>query len=687
MAQKGENPMTPNNKPNKLITEKSPYLMQHAYTQVNWYPWGEEAFAKAKEENKPIFLSIGYLTCRLWHYMAHESFEDEEVAAYLNEHFISILVDREERPDIESAYRKVCRMMTGQSGSPLSIFMTPDKIPFFADTYIPGKGKFGTPGFLDTVQRLSNEYQSDPASIETITERIHEALQQTKQTKSQAKLSSKFTISAYQLLSKRFDAAYGGFGAAPKSPEPQTLLYLLRFFHFTEKKDARRMVDKTSKAMAAGGIYDQVGFGFATGSEDEMWLVPHFEKMLYDNALLLMVYTECYQLTKKPFYQEKAEEIIAFINREMTSPEGAFYSAIDTEEKYYVWDDEEITDVLDSDLYKKAYNITHDGNYKGKNIPNLINTKLESLAKERGESTQDIHQQLENARAALLSRREKRTHPFVDDKVLTSWNGYMIAALAKAGTAFNNPAYTEMAATALTFIQENMFKHGRLMARFRDGEVKYQANLDDYATLLWASIELYGATFSLNYLQNAKELAETMTDLFWDKAYGGFYFNGSDSEQLIARDKVIYDGAHPSGNAVAAVMMTRLGFLTGDKRYQDMVDDMHHTFFQDIRQDVIGSPMFLESIFLMDMPTKEVVIIGKENDPNRMQLLEQLREEYLPHVSVLAAENASDFQAIAPFASTSEQMENKTTIYICKDNSCQEPTTDIEKAYKDIVKK
>ncbi|TRM10597.1 thioredoxin domain-containing protein [Lentibacillus cibarius] len=682
--------MTSNKQPNNLIIEKSPYLMQHAYAQVNWYTWGEEAFAKAKAENKPIFLFIGYLTCRLCRQMAHESFADEEVAAFLNAHFISILVDREERPDIESAYRKACQMPTGQSDSPLSIFMTPDSVPFFADTYIPRNGKFGAPGFLDTIQHLSEAYQHDPASIKTVTDSVHTALQQTKQTKSQARLSSKFTISAYQLLSKRFDASYGGFGVAPKSPEPQTLLYLLRFFHFTEKRDAWRMVDKTARAMAAGGMYDHVGFGFASGSKDDMWRVPYAEKMLYDNALLLMVYTECYQLTKKPFYQEKADEIIAFIKREMTSPEGAFYSMIDAEENDYLWDDKEITDILGSDLaalYQTAYNITPNGNDEGKHIPNLIHTKLETLANERGESVQAIQQHLESARAALLAKRQERAHPLVDDRILAAWNGYMIAALAKAGAAFGNPAYIEMAATARTFIQENMVKHGRLMARFRDGEVKHQANLDDYANLLWASIELYGATFSLTYLQQAKDLFATMTELFWDNEFGGFYFSGRDSEPLIARDKIIYDGSRPSGNAVAAVMATRLGFLTGETQYLDMADHMHHTFFQDIKEDVIGSPMFLESVILTDLPTKEVVIIGKENDPNRVQLLEQLHKEYLPHVTVLAAEHASEFQSVAPFASALKQVENQTTIYICQDFKCQEKTTDIEQAYNAIVKK
>ncbi|OZU88194.1 hypothetical protein CIL03_13830 [Virgibacillus indicus] len=685
--------MQSNNKPTKLIHEKSPYLLQHAYNPVNWYPWGEEAFKKAKQENKPIFLSIGYSTCHWCHVMAHESFEDKEVAALLNEYYISIKVDREERPDVDSVYMKVCQMMTGHGGWPLTIFMTPDQIPFYAGTYFPKESKYGMPGIMDALSQLHEKYLKDSDHIEEVTESVTNALNRTITAKSEKRLTQETTNTAYQQLGKSFDFTHGGFSGAPKFPAPQNLLYLLTYYHFTGKTAALKMVESTLQSMAAGGIHDHIGFGFARYSTDEKWLVPHFEKMLYDNALLLIAYTECYQVTKNPFYKQVSEQIITFVEREMTSNDGTFYSAIDAdsegvEGKYYVWDHEEIFDVLGEglgELYSSIYDITPNGNFEGKNIPNLIERTLESAALENNLSVDELQEKLEKARLKLLEAREKRVYPHVDDKILTSWNGMMIAALAKAGKVFGENKYLQMAEKAMSFIDEKLYHEGRLMARYRDGETKYKAYIDDYAFLLWGYIELYDAAFSVKYLNKARNLADQMIELFWDEKDGGFYFSGRDSVALISKDKEVYDGAIPSGNSVASVMLVRLGYLTGVSAYPDKTEEMYYTFFDKINRQASASPFFVQSLLLTDNSTKEVVIIGSENDPERQKLQWRLQGELLPNVTVLATESPNTFSGIVPFASEYKQINGQTTVYVCENFSCQRPTTDIEAALKMIL--
>ncbi|WP_164667979.1 thioredoxin domain-containing protein [Virgibacillus doumboii] len=682
--------MTANQKPNRLIHEKSPYLQQHAYNPVNWYPWGDEAFEKAKAENKPIFLSIGYSTCHWCHVLAHESFEDEEVADFLNEHYVSIKVDREERPDIDSVYMKVCQMMTGQGGWPLSIFMTPDKIPFYAGTYFPRESKYGMPGIMEVLTQLSQKYHEDPEHIDEVTKSVTDALEKTVTTKSESRLSKEITDQAYQQLGRRFDFTHGGFGSAPKFPAPQNLLYLLRYSHFTGKTTALKMAESTLQAMANGGIYDHIGFGFARYSTDEKWLVPHFEKMLYDNALLLIAFTEAFQITKNPLYKKISEQIIEFVMREMRSADGGFYSAIDAdsegvEGKYYVWDYDEIFEILGEelgDLFAYVYGITPEGNFEGKNVPNLIDTNLESIAEEYDLQLEELHQQLDEARAKLLSEREKRVYPHVDDKILTSWNAMMIAALAKAGKVFQQPEYTETAKDAMSFIENNLVQNGRVMARYRDGDVKFNGYLDDYAFLLWAYTELYEATFSLSYLKKAGTFADDMIDLFWDNDNGGFFFNGHDSEELLSREKEVYDGALPSGNSAAAVMLAKIGYLTGETRYLDTLDEMYYAFYDDVNRAVSASTHFIQSLLLTEYPTKEVVIIGKEN-----HLSEQLQQDFTPDISLLVSDSAEEFAVAAPFAAEYKQIDGATTFYVCENFACHQPVTDTEKARELISKK
>lgn len=444
--------------------------------------------------------------------------------------------------------------------------------------------------------------------------------------------------------------------------------------------------------MAAGGIWDHVGYGFARYSTDDEWLVPHFEKMLYDNALLLMVYSECYQVTKNPFYQQIAENIITFIKREMMSSDGAFLSAIDAdsegvEGKYYVWTKEEITDVLGSDLgtlYCSVYDITAEGNFEGKNIPNLIDQSLEDIADENNILLTELQSKLEEARLKLLEVREKRVYPHVDDKILTSWNGMMIAALAKAGRVFSNEEYTEMAIRAMNFIEEKLYVGNRLMARYRDGETKYKGYMDDHAFLLWGYIELYQATFSIDYLAHARQLADQMISLFWDNEHGGFFFTGNDSEEMIAKDKEIYDGAIPSGNSVAAVMLTRLGYLTGEMTYLDKVDEMFYTFYEDVNRQASASPFFLESLMLMENPTKEVVVLGKQDNQSFAELIAKLQHSFLPNVAILVGDSPNRFMKVSPFAAEYKTLEDSPTVYICENFACRQPTTDLLEAWNNI---
>ena len=679
-------------KHNRLIKEKSPYLLQHAENPVDWYPWGDEAFEKAQSENKPIFLSIGYSTCHWCHVMADESFEDEEVAQILNAHYISIKVDREERPDIDGVYMKVCQMMTGHGGWPLTVLMTPDKIPFYAGTYFPKESKHGMPGMMEMLTELHKKYEADPEHIADVTKSVIDALKQTVQIKSDKRLSEQAVHEAFEQLSQKFDEEFGGFGSDPKFPQPQNLMFLLTYDAYYDDKLALGMVENTCKAMANGGIFDQVGFGFARYATDKAWLVPHFEKMLYDNALLLLVYTECFQVTKNAFYKKIANQIVDFISREMTEAHGAFSSAIDAdseevEGKYYVWDYEEIFDILGEDLgelYADVYHLTPYGNFEGKNIPNRIYDNFSEIAKDYGLTTKELEEKVEKSRKMLLDHREKRVYPHVDDKILTAWNGMMIAALAHAGKVFKNEAFIDMAQKAIHFIEENLFEGNRLMARYREGETRYKAYLDDYAFLIWAYVELYEATFELDYIHKATTMMDSMIELFWDEKNGGFFHTGIDGEKLIAREKEIYDGALPSGNGVAANMLIKLSSLTGNLAYLDKFEEMYYSFYEELNEYASAGTAFVKSMMLNENPRKEVVIIGPENDPNRTELIEKLRDAFLPSVSMLVAKQPEDFENIAPFAAQYKQLGDKTTIYVCENFACQAPTTDIESAIRNI---
>jgi uncharacterized protein len=674
--------MSTNKKPNRLIAEKSPYLLQHAYNPVEWYPWGEEAFEKAKRENKPVFVSIGYSTCHWCHVMERESFEDEEVAALLNERFVSIKVDREERPDLDSIYMSVCQLMIGQGGWPLNVFLTPDQVPFYAGTYFPKESRQGRPGMKDVVVQLYDTFINEPNKISKVGEQIRAAIQPEAITVSDSKLSKDTVEDTFQQFLERFDQQHGGFGNAPKFPSPHNLTFLLRYYYDKKDERALNMVLKTLDGLARGGIYDHIGFGFSRYSVDELFLVPHFEKMLYDNAMLAIAYTEAYQITNHKSLKDTVDQVFTYVLRDMRHPDSGFYSAEDAdsegvEGKFYVWDPDEVEEVLCEDLaelFCAVYDITETGNFEGSNIPNLIREPVESFAMHNGLDADKLKEQLEAVRQKLFEHREKRIHPHKDDKILTSWNALMIAALAKAARVFGSESYLTAAKQALDFIESKLIVDGRIMVRFRDGEVKQKGFIDDYAYLTWAYLEMYEASLDLGFLDKAHKTVQNMINLFWDQEKGGFFFYGSDSEELLVRPKEVYDGALPSGNSVAALQMLRLARLTGDFKLEEKVHLMLKAFSNEISRYPTGSTYMLQALMTSEMKMKETIVLAERED--RGPFVMQLQQQFFPEVTYLVSSDSIKLSEIAPFTADYKKQEGKTTIYICENFVCHNPLTD-----------
>jgi len=686
--------MTENKIPNRLINEKSPYLLQHAYNPVDWYPWSEEAFEKAKSENKPVFVSIGYSTCHWCHVMERESFENEEIARILNEKFVSIKVDREERPDIDSIYMLVCQMMNGHGGWPLNVFLTPDRVPFYTGTYFPRESRYGMPGFKDVLNYLYQQFTENPDRIKDVGAKVKQALELSREKGKQTSLTKDTIINAFRYYKQTFDPQYGGFGEPPKFPMPHSFVFLLMYAKFYENQDALTMVTKTLDGLARGGIYDHIGYGFSRYSVDEKFLVPHFEKMLYDNALLAMAYTDAFRMTKNPRYKKITEEIVEYVLRDMVHPAGGYYSAEDAdsegeEGKFYVWTPEEVKIVLGEKLgtlFCQAYDITEKGNFEGKNIPNLITSHLEVIAKEEGISLAELAEKLEKARQKLFQHREMRVRPFRDDKILTAWNGLMIAALAKAGRVFQQASYVEAAEKAVSFITHNLIQSDRVMVRYRDGEVKNKGFIDEYAFLLWGYMELYESTFAPFYLEEAKKLAGNMIDLFWDDQVGGFFFSGNDVDPLLIRQKESYDGALPSGNSVAAFQLLKLAKLTGDFTLEEKVQRIFRFFSKDIHDYPNGHAMMLQSLILSQEAMKEVVIIMDDETEEVVDFIKQIQENFHPEISlmVINRNELTKLSKIAPFIEDYVMINEQPTIYVCENYQCNQPTNDFQTA-KDLL--
>ncbi|MCS1351742.1 thioredoxin domain-containing protein [Mechercharimyces sp. CAU 1602] len=683
---------------NRLGEEKSPYLLQHASNPVDWYPWGEEAFAQAKKEDKPIFLSIGYSTCHWCHVMEKESFEDEEVAELLNRDYISIKVDREERPDIDHIYMTVCQALTGQGGWPLTVMMTPEKKPFFAGTYFPKRSQRGMPGMIELLNRISDVWQNERDKLLESGEKVTAAIRAYAKADQSGDLSLVITDSAYEQVAQQFDSAYGGFGQEPKFPRPHDFLFLLRYWKQSNVSEALTMVEKTLTAMHQGGIYDHLGFGFARYSVDREWLVPHFEKMLYDNALLAYAYLETYQATKKEKYARIAEEIFTYVLRDMTSPEGGFYSAEDAdsegrEGRFYVWSPVEIEQVLgeeEGQLFCEVYDVTPDGNFEdGLSILNRIHDPLHAVAAREGMSEEEIEERLQKARAQLLSAREQRIHPHKDDKILTSWNGLMIAALAKGAQVLGKPHYAESAARAVQFIDQHVRRaDGRLLARFRDGEAAFPGYVDDYAFYSWGLIELYEATGNVHYLEHALQETERMMDLFNDEEYGGLFFYGHDAEQLLTRQKEIYDGALPSGNSIAGWNLVRLAKMSGNEHLHHLAKRQLSAFARNVEQGSMAYTAYLVGLQLHLGATTEIVIVGDSNLPVVKEMKRIIYSTYLPDAVILFrdGQNQDKLAQFAPFTAEQHAPAGEARVYICKNHTCQAPLATVEELELELGK-
>ena len=662
-------------KANRLINEKSPYLLQHAHNPVDWYPWGEEAFNKAKKEDKPIFLSIGYSTCHWCHVMERESFEDEEVSKILNDNFIAIKVDREERPDIDSIYMTFCQALTGSGGWPLTIIMSGDKKPFFAGTYFPKENKYNMAGLIYILKNISSKWKSNKEELINHGEKITEAIKGFRKNYEKKTLDFSVVEETFLELKNDFDEVYGGFSYSPKFPIPHNLIFLLRYYYLTKNKDSLYMVEKTLEGMYKGGIFDHLGYGFSRYSTDEKWLVPHFEKMLYDNALLIYTYAEAYHLTKKPFYREVCEKIIEYIIRDMISREGGFYSAEDAdsegeEGKFYLFTKEELKKYLKEEElqeFNKWYDLSE-------NIINLIKSDINRL-----EEDEKLKERIEGIIKKLYKVRENRIHPFKDDKILTSWNGLMIAALSYGGRVFNEKRYIDAAKASLAFIEKNLVtKEGRLLARFREGEAAINGYLEDYSYLLWGIVELYEATLDKKYLKKGIKLFKDMMELFWDDSEGGFFLYGKDSESLILRPKESYDGALPSANSVAALNILRLSRITSNLEMENIFDEILNSFSSDISGSKISHTFMVTALLSKLSSFKEIVISGEEEREDTKEFIEKLTNRYLPFSTILYNDLSEDLISIIPSLEGKTMVDNKATVYICENYSCKEPIINIE---------
>ncbi len=684
---------------NRLRFEQSPYLLQHKDNPVDWYAWSDEAFDTARRDNKPIFLSIGYSTCHWCHVMEHESFEDPQVASLMNDTFVNIKVDREERPDLDAVYMAVCQMLTRSGGWPLTIVMTPDRKPFFAATYIPKQTRFGRTGMLQLVPKLREIWQTRRHDAAQSADQILVALQDTEKAAPPADALSLDTLTAtWQQISEHFDPVYGGFGQAPKFPSPHNLLFLLRYWKRTANDQPLLMVEKTIQAIRRGGVYDQVGLGMHRYSVDREWRVPHFEKMLYDQALYAMTCVETYQATGKRIYADIAREVFTYVLRDMTDPAGGFYSAQDAdsegvEGKFYVWTEAEIRQLLtpeEAALVIETYNVRPDGNYhdeaSGESTGSNILYRSDPMQPEDEIiiTTRDPADlpRLEQARQKLFEAREKRIHPGKDDKILTDWNGLLIAALAQAAAAFDQPEYAQAAGTAADFLLDRLrTPAGRLLHRYRQGHAGIPANLDDYAFLAWGLIELYEATFDVQRLQTALQLTDDMIQHFWDPDAGGFFFTPDDGEPLPIRQKPVYDGAVPSGNSVAMYNLLRLARLTGRTNYEEKAAHLSRLFAPQVRHAPLAYTQMLVAIDFAIGPSYEVVIAGPSNAPATRKMLAALAGRFIPNKVVLLRPTDQPAPAItqlAPFTANQTTSDGRATAYVCEHFHCHKPVTDVQ---------
>ena len=680
--------------PNRLIGETSPYLLQHAQNPVDWYPWGEEALARSRDEDKPILLSIGYSACHWCHVMERESFEDEAIASLMNANFVNIKVDREERPDLDAVYMEAVQMLTGSGGWPMTVFLTPDGKPFYGGTYFPPADRMNMPGFPRVLLAVTEAYRTNRNEVERVTGQLTEQMGRSGQmSQGNTLLTADILHEAYSRLAANFDYQNGGFGAAPKFPQPMTPEFMLRYYHQGYNPRALDMVELTLQKMAYGGMYDQLGGGFHRYSTDAYWLVPHFEKMLYDNALLARLYLHAYQLTGAELYRRITEETLDYVLREMTDSSGGFYSAQDAdsegvEGKFFVWTPEEIREVLgedDGNLLGGYYGVTEAGNFEGSNILNVPQSP-EAFALDHGIGEDDLADLIGRCRPKLLEHRETRVHPFRDDKVIASWNGLMLKAFAEAGVVLKRPDYLAAAVANGTFINEQMTASGRLLRTYRDGQAKVQGYLEDYSCVADGYLALYEVTFRREWLDRAIELADTMIHLFWDEGVGGFYDTGTEHEALVTRPRDVFDNAQPCGGSVASEVLLRLGIITGNEEYNLKGAQPLRTLSRLMSQAPGGAAYWLGVLdFYVSIP-KEIAIIGPRDGADTVELVDAVFGRYLPNKVVVGLDASGDGDGGGtytdangiPLLEARQKLNNRATAFVCENYACQLPVNDAE---------
>jgi uncharacterized protein len=712
-----------NSKPNRLINESSPYLLQHAHNPVDWYAWGDEALQRAIKEDKPIFISIGYSACHWCHVMAHESFEDEGIARLMNEKFINIKVDREERPDLDDIYQRVAQLATGNGGWPLSVFLTPDQKPFYVGTYFPKDSRYGMPGFGTILIQLSEAYKNRKQEIQSATAEFMNALTnsaqdiqfpQERQQDTVSKTGGSTLEEAAVALLHMADNVYGGFGQAPKFPNVSNLLFLLRYYDISGVNRFKDFVMFTADKMIRGGIHDQLGGGFARYSTDQRWQVPHFEKMLYDNALLTQLYAELYQLSRNKSYLETAEKTLDYVIREMTSPNGGFYSAQDAdsegeEGKFYTWSKQEIISSLDdekknAEIFCEYYGVTEGGNFEGKNILHTTKSTGE-IARKYGQTPEEIEQVLQHISKRLFTIREKRMKPGRDDKILTSWNGLMISAFSKVYRITNNPTYLSHATKGIEFIENKIgTSDGRLRRTFKDGVSKLNAYLDDYAFYINALLDVFEVDTNPRYIEKAILYADSMIRHFWDEKQGNFFFTSDDHEQLIVRTKSLYDLAIPSGNSMAASTLLRLYHITRNSNYILKAEQIMNAGAKAAAENPFGFGQLLNAIYLYIRKPIEITIIGTnvKKPTDLEQMSDWLGRQFIPNSIIALVKDRSRLDGLNkyPFFD-GKKVENNTQTkrisadngplnaehaFVCKNFSCSLPIHSLEQLQKYLGK-
>ena len=676
---------------NRLAKETSPYLLQHAHNPVDWYPWGEEAFAKARAENKPILLSVGYSACHWCHVMERESFKNEKIAELMNKLYVNIKVDREERPDIDEIYMNAVQMLTGRGGWPMTVFLTPEGKPFYGGTYFPPEDRHNLPAFPRVLAGVAQAYYERPQDIANSTTQILENLEKiTHREESSRQLEVETLEKTAASLAQHVDHTYGGLGGAPKFPNSMVFAFFLRQYKASGRQQYLVMTLHTLRKMAEGGMYDQIGGGFHRYSVDERWLVPHFEKMLYDNALLARVYLEAYQATRDEFFRQIVEEILAYVEREMMHSEGGFYSTQDAdsegeEGKFFVWSRDEVLRVLGDDIgeiFCRYYDVTDVGNFEHHNIlhPTL---SIEQLAKLFRRDVTTLTAQLTEAKQKLFAVREQRIKPGRDEKILTSWNGLMLSAFAEGYKVLGNPRYLEIARLTTSFIFTRLYRDGRLLRSYKDGQAKFNAYLDDYAFFAAALIDLYEATFERSYLDRALVLTETLLTRFWDEKEGAFFFTGSDHEELISRSKSAFDGSVPSGNSVAALNLLRLFYLIEKQDYLSKAEKLLRLFYDAMEQNPFGfSNMLCALDFYLRRP-QEIVLLGKPDEPEIREMIAEVHSLFLPN-KVLVCIDPQREVTLPSLLAGKTRIGGQGTAYVCHNFTCSLPVTDRE-ALKELL--